>query len=147
MSKKPSYEELEKRISQLQAELESTNEPLRREIEERQRVEEELAAEKERLSVILRTVGDGVITTDVDGKQEFVSHYVIYRGTEPLFEPSVADSVGEVPGDSHEYYDPDVVGQTGVNHFYVVKAVDCGANKSNASNRVGEFDRRLSNVK
>jgi parallel beta-helix repeat protein len=87
------------------------------------------------------------ITTDADGKQEFVFHYVIYRSTEPLFEPSGADSVGMVPGDLYEYYDSDGVGQTGVNHFYVVKAVDCGSNKSDASNRVGEFDRPLANVK
>ncbi len=37
-------------------------------ITQRKKVEEELAAEKEQLSVTLRSIGDGVITTDRDGK-------------------------------------------------------------------------------
>jgi len=37
-------------------------------ITERQRAEQELAAERERLAVTLRSIGDGVIATDVDGK-------------------------------------------------------------------------------
>lgn len=35
---------------------------------ERQRYEDDLGAEKERLAVTLRSIGDGVITTDVDGR-------------------------------------------------------------------------------
>ncbi len=35
---------------------------------ERQRYQETLATEKERLSVTLQSIGDGVITTDVDGR-------------------------------------------------------------------------------
>jgi PAS domain S-box-containing protein len=38
-----------------------------RNISERKRAEDALAAEKERLSVTLRSIGDGVITTDVNG--------------------------------------------------------------------------------
>ncbi len=38
-----------------------------RDISERKRAEESLAAEKERLAVTLRSIGDGVITTDVNG--------------------------------------------------------------------------------
>jgi len=34
----------------------------------RKQAEEELAAERERLAVTLRSIGDGVITTDIDGK-------------------------------------------------------------------------------
>ncbi|MGB6064011.1 MAG: response regulator [Desulfomonilaceae bacterium] len=41
---------------------------LRREIAERKRTEQDLASEKERLSVTLRSIGDGVITTDTEGK-------------------------------------------------------------------------------
>jgi PAS domain S-box-containing protein len=37
-------------------------------ITERKRAREELAAERERLAVTLRSIGDGVITTDTDGK-------------------------------------------------------------------------------
>ncbi len=39
-----------------------------RDITERKRAEEALAAEKERLAVTLRSIGDGVITTDMAGK-------------------------------------------------------------------------------
>jgi len=38
------------------------------EITERKRAQEELAAERERLSVTLRSIGDGVITTDIVGR-------------------------------------------------------------------------------
>ena len=39
-----------------------------RDITERRQAENKLAAEKERLAVTLRSIGDGVITTDVEGK-------------------------------------------------------------------------------
>jgi len=38
------------------------------EISERKKAEEDLAAEKERLAVTLRSIGDGVITTDMEGR-------------------------------------------------------------------------------
>ena len=39
-----------------------------RDVTERKRFEQEIAAEKESLAVTLRSIGDGVITTDVQGK-------------------------------------------------------------------------------
>src|ERR1044071_1576146 len=45
-----------------------TNEELRARIREREEVEEALAEEKERLAVTLRSFGDGVINTDIEGK-------------------------------------------------------------------------------
>ena len=48
--------------------LKGTNEELRTKIHERQEVELVLASEKERLSVTLRSIGDGVITTDTAGR-------------------------------------------------------------------------------
>lgn len=39
-----------------------------RDLSEHKRVEEALAEEKERLAVTLRSIGDGVITTDIEGK-------------------------------------------------------------------------------
>jgi PAS domain S-box-containing protein len=39
-----------------------------RDVTERKRFEKEIAAEKESLAVTLRSIGDGVITTDVEGK-------------------------------------------------------------------------------
>ena len=42
-------------------------------ITERKQAEERLAAEKERLEVTLRSIGDGVITTDVEGRVVYVN--------------------------------------------------------------------------
>ena len=44
-----------------------------REISERKQAEESLAAEKEKLAVTLRSIGDGVITTDTDGKVTLIN--------------------------------------------------------------------------
>ncbi|MEA3348357.1 MAG: PAS domain S-box protein, partial [Pseudomonadota bacterium] len=41
---------------------------LRKEVEKRKQAEGKLAAEKERLAVTLRSIGDAVITTDIEGK-------------------------------------------------------------------------------
>lgn len=46
----------------------NANQELHTKIRERQQAEDALAAEKERLAVTLRSIGDGVITTDVDGR-------------------------------------------------------------------------------
>ncbi len=43
-------------------------EELRRQLHERERAENALASEKERLATTLRSIGDGVITTDINGK-------------------------------------------------------------------------------
>jgi PAS domain S-box-containing protein len=44
-----------------------------RDISERRQAEEALAAEKERLAVTLRSIGDGVISTDVEGRVLFLN--------------------------------------------------------------------------
>ncbi|UCF36043.1 MAG: response regulator [Acidobacteriota bacterium] len=61
-------EELELRVAQRTADLSRANEQLVREIEERIQAEEALAAEKDRLAVTLRSIGDGVITADIQGR-------------------------------------------------------------------------------
>lgn len=58
---------LEKLVEERTAELEEKNISLEDEIHERQQAENALADEKERLAVTLRSIGDGVITTDIDG--------------------------------------------------------------------------------
>ena len=69
-----------------------------------------------------------------------VTHYVVYRSA----------SAG-VPGDSlaatadTAYLDLGAAGDVMTNYCYTVKAVDWAANKSVASNRVGEFDEELVN--
>lgn len=56
--------EAENRNSELQA----INQIMQVEINERKSAEEALASEKENLAITLRSIGDGVITTDIDGK-------------------------------------------------------------------------------
>jgi subtilisin-like proprotein convertase family protein len=71
-----------------------------------------------------------------------VSHYVIYRNADPNFQPQASDSIGWT--DQTTFVDENSpVGSTGVNGYYVVKAVDAAGNKSNCSNAVGEFDKSL----
>ena len=61
-------EALEERVRKRTLALTETNEDLEREIGDRRRAEESLADEKEHLSVTLRSIGDGVITTDIEGR-------------------------------------------------------------------------------
>ena len=71
-----------------------------------------------------------------------MSHYVIYRSSDPGFTPQPADSIGTT--DSTSFTDGDSpVGNSGINAYYLIKAVDLAGNKSSASNRVGEFDQAL----
>ncbi len=59
---------LEELVEGRTRELKETNERLQKEILERIVAEESLAGEKERLAVTLRSIGDGVITTDTEGR-------------------------------------------------------------------------------
>ena len=60
--------DLENRVRLRTAQLEDTNQALADDVAERQRAETALAAEKERLAVTLRSIAEGVLTTDVDGR-------------------------------------------------------------------------------
>ena len=60
--------ELEIRVKERTAELVRANQALLTEVAVRKRTEENLAAETERLSVTLCSIGDGVITTNTEGK-------------------------------------------------------------------------------
>jgi len=61
-----------------------------RDVTERKRFEEEIASEKENLAVTLRSIGDGVITTDVQGKI-----IMINNAAETLTGWSSAEAVGQ----------------------------------------------------
>jgi PAS domain S-box-containing protein len=62
------HTELEQQVSDRTARLNRMNEDLIDEIGERTRAEQALAAERQRLAVTLRSIGDGVITTDTSGR-------------------------------------------------------------------------------
>jgi len=71
-----------------------------------------------------------------------VDHYVIYRGTSHDFVPGHSDSIGATSDTA--FVDTDAaVGQTAVNHYYMVEAVSGDGYRSDASNCVGEFDQQL----
>jgi N-acetylneuraminic acid mutarotase len=70
-----------------------------------------------------------------------VSRYVVYRSTDPS---STGDSIAGTFDTT--YTDVGVAGDTLSNYFYVVEAVDSTGNRSEESNQVGEFDRRMTNV-
>ncbi|MEG4453304.1 EAL domain-containing protein [Microcoleus sp. N9_A1] len=60
-------------IGRLQQRLQKQNLRLLKEIEERQRLEESLFAEKELAQVTLQSIGDGVITTDAQGNVRYLN--------------------------------------------------------------------------
>jgi hypothetical protein len=70
-----------------------------------------------------------------------IDHYVIYRNVDSEFDPQAADSVGSTG--ENVYVDPGAAKTVGTNYFYVIKAVSAGGQKSESSNRTGEFDRLL----
>ncbi len=72
------------------AEITDINKRLRSEIEERKKIEKSIAAEKERLSVTLRSIGDGVITVD---RQQRIT--LINNVAETLTGWSQQDAVGK----------------------------------------------------
>jgi PAS domain S-box-containing protein len=59
---------LEERVGERTAELETAKARLEEDVAIRQRAEEALSAEKERLAVTLRSIADGVVATDVRGQ-------------------------------------------------------------------------------
>jgi PAS domain S-box-containing protein len=80
---------LENLVTERTMALEKINTQLQKEISERKLVEESLAAEKEQLSVTLRSIGDGVITTDTEGRV-----LLINRVAEALTGWSMEEAIG-----------------------------------------------------
>ncbi len=68
-----SRDELERSVRERTAELRLTNSRLQREARERVAMEERLQQEMERLHVTLESIGDGVVTTDVNGVVDYIN--------------------------------------------------------------------------
>ncbi len=64
---------LEELVARRTAALTRANTQLRQDIVERQRMEQVLFQEKERAQVTLEAIGDGVITTDAEGRVEYLN--------------------------------------------------------------------------
>ncbi|MCK4271716.1 S8 family serine peptidase [bacterium] len=76
------------------------------------------------------------VTKDTSGGSIIVEYYVVYRGTDP---EGTMDSLNATSDTT--YTDTTAaVGNVSINHYYVLKAVDTGGQKSSESNMVGEFD-------
>ena len=100
-----------------EAKLQQANGELRREIADRERTEEALAAEKERLNVTLRSIGDGVITADSEGRIVLINNGA-ERLTGWLQDQAAGQHLSQVfrvvteaPGDQGNADDVSVAGQ------------------------------------
>jgi PAS domain S-box-containing protein len=77
--------DLDRRIFQRNQELQKANEQLQREAAERAQAEQALADEKQLLDVTLRSISDGVLTTDREGHILFMNRAVgVMTGKDPL---------------------------------------------------------------
>ena len=85
------------------------------------------------------------VTVDTAGAKEGVSHYVVYRSTDPGFAADPSDSLAAVT--ETQYHDAGAAGGTGTNYYYIVRAVDYAGLKSENSATVGEFDVGLESSK
>jgi diguanylate cyclase (GGDEF)-like protein/PAS domain S-box-containing protein len=81
--------QLERKVIERTVELAEANEKLEQEIDERQRIEEDLFQEKELAQITLQSIGDAVITTDIEGKIEYYN---------PIAEQLTGWKVSEVKG-------------------------------------------------
>jgi PAS domain S-box-containing protein len=77
-------------LSEMQVDHQKLYVAMIRDVTERKRFEQEIAAEKESLAVTLRSIGDGVITTDIQGKIMMINNEA-----ERLTAWSSTDAVGQ----------------------------------------------------
>lgn len=83
-------ESLQQKVDERTRQLSSANAALRNEIDERQRAAETLATRTEQLAVTLRSIGDGVITTDTAGRVTMMN-----PSAEKLTGWAAAEAVGQ----------------------------------------------------
>jgi M6 family metalloprotease-like protein len=87
-----------------------------------------------------KTSGDIQLSWTAPYDNVGVEHYLVYRDT---LTGSLGDSLTKTKGTY--YIDAGAAGDTLVNYFYRVKAVDAAGNVSEPSNQAGEFDKLMSN--
>ncbi len=96
-------------------------------------------------------VGDAIqldwseATLDTTGVPTLIGGYIIYRDTMAYFTPGSNDSIGVADSLTFTFTDnniggADVVGDTLYQYFYTVVVYDIYGNRSDVSNRVGEYD-------
>jgi hypothetical protein len=88
------------------------------------------------------------VTLDITGLPTTIDRYVVYRGTSAYFTPSVINEIGTTTAATTTFTDnniggANVVGDTLIQYFYVLQAVDAWENVSALSNRVGEYDYQI----
>jgi hypothetical protein len=84
------------------------------------------------------------VTADTQGNPIVVDHYLITRSAVPDVDPGSGDSLAVTPGPV--FVDTTAaVGDTAVDHFYLVRAVHTSGRRSAGSGRAGEFDRMAGN--
>ena len=99
---------------------------------------EDLSAFKESENIQLTW---SAVSLDTAGHPKEVEQYTVYRVTDPEAPIFGGDAIALTTGVS--YSDSGAAGDTLVHYFYAVKAEDVTGQKSDESNRVGEFDTRL----
>jgi hypothetical protein len=87
------------------------------------------------------------VTADEEGCPENINYYALYRDTLPYFTAGQGNLLTQLPDTVLEYFDSGVVGDVSVNYYYLVTAVDYGANRSADSYQIGEFDRYITELK
>ncbi len=82
------------------------------------------------------------VSTDSLSRQELVTTYRIYRGTDAYFDVGTGSLLGSVSRPETTFVDvtTGIVGDGSTNYSYAVTALDQHGNESQASNRIGEHD-------
>jgi hypothetical protein len=88
------------------------------------------------------------VTLDTANIPTTIGGYIVYRDTMAYFTPGPGDSIGVTDNLSFSFIDnnvggADVVGDTLIQYFYVVITYDIYGNRSQISNRVGEYDYEI----
>ena len=88
--------------------------------------------------------GSDIVLTWTHPAALSIDHYVVYRNTDSGFNPQASDSIGATS--DTVFTDTGAAKTVGADYFYVIKSVSASGQKSEDSNRTGEFDCLLESV-